>query len=128
MYGTASTSIRLSVVLFYFRIFPTRTVRRASYVLAAVCIAWFVASEALSLALCTPVAYTWDRSIKGGKCIGVSPVKIISGAVNVAIDAFTVTLPIHEVVKLNMSRKKKLLVSGVFLIGGMYVHFTPRNI
>ncbi|KAI8948657.1 hypothetical protein F4801DRAFT_441755 [Xylaria longipes] len=118
LYGIGSTSIRLSVIIFYFRIFPTKTVRRGGYILAAVCLAWFVSIEALNLATCKPIAYMWDRSIKG-RCISAPEGVIIPGAANVIIDAVTVTLPIREVKKLNLSREKKLVVFGVFLIGGI---------
>ncbi|KAI1748158.1 hypothetical protein F4782DRAFT_385209 [Xylaria castorea] len=118
LYGTASTSIRLSVIIFYFRIFPTTIVRRGGYILAAVCVAWFVAIEALNLATCKPIEYMWNRSIEG-HCINAPEGVIILGAANVIIDAVTVTLPIHEVMKLNLSREKKLVIFGVFLIGGI---------
>ncbi|KAI0552407.1 hypothetical protein F4679DRAFT_88309 [Xylaria curta] len=118
LYGTASTSIRLSVIIFYFRIFPTTIVRRGGYILAVVCVAWFVAIEALNLATCKPIEFMWNRSIKG-HCISAPEGVIILGAVNVIIDLVTVTLPIHEVMKLNLSREKKLVIFGVFLIGGI---------
>ncbi|KAI8632860.1 hypothetical protein F5Y19DRAFT_332140 [Xylariaceae sp. FL1651] len=119
LYGTGSTSIRLAVIIFYFRIFPTQAVRRGGYVLGSICVAWFVAVEALNLATCTPVAYTWDRTIKGGHCISAPSAVIIIGAINVVIDAVTVGLPIHEVFKLHLSRQKKIIIFSIFLIGGI---------
>ncbi|KAH8163457.1 hypothetical protein CIB48_g4790 [Xylaria polymorpha] len=118
LYGTGSTSIRLSVIIFYFRIFPTKIVRRGGYILAAACISWFVAIEALNLATCKPIEFMWDRSLNG-HCISAPEGVIILGAANVVIDAVTVILPIHEVLKLNLSREKKLVIFGVFLIGGI---------
>jgi hypothetical protein len=115
------TSIRLAAVVFYFRIFPTKAVRRGGYILAAICISWFVAAEVLNLATCKPVAYTWDRTIGGGHCISAPAAVVTIGAVNVLIDVFTVGLPIHEVFKLDLSKRKKFLVYFIFLIGGMWV-------
>ncbi|KAJ2988017.1 hypothetical protein NUW58_g4196 [Xylaria curta] len=119
LYGTASTSIRLSVIIFYFRIFPTKIVRRGGYILAVTCIAWFIAIEVLNLATCKPIAYMWDKTIEGGICISAPEGVIVPGAFNVVIDAVTVGLPIHEVIKLNLSREKKWIIFGVFLIGGI---------
>ncbi|KAI1122429.1 hypothetical protein F5Y10DRAFT_75871 [Nemania abortiva] len=119
LYGTGSTSIRLSVIIFYFRIFPTAIVRRGGFILAGTCLAWFVAIEALNLATCKPIAFMWDRTIKDGHCISAPAGVIVLGAFNVAIDAVTVGLPIHEVIKLNLSREKKYVIFGVFLIGGI---------
>ncbi|KAI1178913.1 hypothetical protein F4777DRAFT_40265 [Nemania sp. FL0916] len=118
LYGLGSTSIRLSVIIFYFRIFPTSAVRRGGYLLAGTCITWFIAIEALNLATCKPISYMWDRSIKGS-CINAPSGVIVLGAFNVVIDIITVALPIHEVLKLNLSREKKLVIFGVFLIGGI---------
>ncbi|KAI0453361.1 hypothetical protein F5B21DRAFT_287360 [Xylaria acuta] len=118
LYGTGSTSIRLSVIAFYFRIFPTKIIRRGGYILAAVCLAWFVAIEALNLATCKPIEYTWNPSIKG-HCISAPEGVIILGTASVIINAVTVTLPIHEVMKLSLSREKKLVIFAVFLIGGI---------
>ncbi|GAP90160.1 putative integral membrane protein [Rosellinia necatrix] len=119
LYGVGSTSIRLSVIIFYFRIFPTKIVRRGGYIIATICLLWFVAIEGLNLATCTPIAKMWDWSITEGKCISAPAGVIVPGAFNVVIDAVTVALPIHEVQKLHLSREKKLVIFGVFLIGGI---------
>ncbi|KAI1190762.1 hypothetical protein F5B17DRAFT_427238 [Nemania serpens] len=119
LYGAGSTSVRLSVIIFYFRIFPTNAVRRGGYILVGICAAWFVAIEALNLATCTPIAYMWDQTIPGGHCITAPEGVIVLGALNVIIDAVTVALPIHEVLKLNLSREKKVIIFGIFLIGGI---------
>ncbi|KAI1427070.1 hypothetical protein F5Y12DRAFT_195682 [Xylaria sp. FL1777] len=119
LYGTALTSIRLSVLIFYFRTFPTPIVRRGGYILAAICLAWFIATEGLSLGLCKPIPYRWDPAIQGGHCLSASAGIIVLGATNVVIDAVTVGLPIHEVMKLNLSREKKCLVFSIFCIGGI---------
>lgn len=53
---------------------------------------------------------------------------MVPGAFNVALDAAAVGLPVYEVMKLNLSRKKKLVVFGVFLIGGLYVMCDPVSL
>lgn len=121
LYGTASTSIRLSVIIFFLRIFPTQIVKRGAYVLTLLCIAWFIAVEGLYLGMCQPIAYMWDNSIKGGKCLDAKLGIIIPATFNVIIDAATVLLPIREVIKLHLSREKKLFIVGIFCIGGLCV-------
>jgi hypothetical protein len=80
---------------------------------------WFIAIEALNFAVCTPIAYTWDRTIEGGHCIVATSAVIVIGAANVAIDAATVCLPIRDVIGLQLPRQKKIVVFGIFAIGGM---------
>ncbi|KAI1289074.1 hypothetical protein F5Y03DRAFT_64217 [Xylaria venustula] len=119
LYGAGLTGLRLSVILFYFRTFPTLVIRRGGYILATACVAWFITVEALSLSLCRPIPYRWDRSISGGRCLTAPAGIVVPGAFNVVIDAATVALPIHEVTKLNSSREKKLFIYGIFGIGGL---------
>ncbi|KAJ3578504.1 hypothetical protein NPX13_g2060 [Xylaria arbuscula] len=119
LYGTASTSIRLSVIIFFLRIFPTPIVKRGAYALTVLCIAWFITVEGLYLGMCRPIAYMWDSSIKGGTCLDVKWGIIIPAIFNVIIDAATVLLPIREVMKLHLSKEKKLFIIGIFCIGGL---------
>ncbi|RWA10070.1 hypothetical protein EKO27_g5023 [Xylaria grammica] len=119
LYGIGSTMIRLSVILFYFRVFPTKIVRRGGYILAATCIIWFITIEVLNVTQCKPIAFLWNRAINGGHCISSTVGFIVPGALNVVIDAVTVGLPIHEVIKLNLSREKKCCIFGIFCIGGI---------
>ncbi|KAI0972111.1 hypothetical protein F4678DRAFT_68801 [Xylaria arbuscula] len=119
LYGAGLTGLRLSVILFYFRTFPTLLIRRGGYILATACIAWFITVEVLSLTLCRPIAYRWDQSISGGRCLTAPAGIIAPSTFNVMIDAATVGLPIHEVTKLNLSREKKFFIYGIFGIGGL---------
>ncbi len=127
LYGTGLTSIRLSVIIFCLRVFPTPIIRRGGYILAAACIAWFITLEGLNLALCKPIAYMWDQTIPGGHCVSSPASVIVPGAFNVVIDAATVGLPIYEVMKLKLSKEKKCSIIGIFSIGGMCVTLLPRT-
>ncbi|KAI0424826.1 hypothetical protein F5Y09DRAFT_126161 [Xylaria sp. FL1042] len=117
LYGTGLTSIRLSVIVFYFRTFPTAIVRRGGYILAAASIAWFITIEVLNLALCRPIPSLWDPTVPGHHCLSAPASIIVPGAFNVVIDAATVGLPIYEIMKLNLSREKRNFVFGILCIG-----------
>ncbi|KAK5632336.1 hypothetical protein RRF57_008050 [Xylaria bambusicola] len=118
-YGTALTSIRLSVIIFIFRIFPTNIVKRGGYILIIVCVAWFIAVEGLNLGICQPIAYMWDHSIRGGQCLETKLGIVIPAAFNVVIDVAIVVLPVYEVMKLRLSTAKISFVIGIFCIGGL---------
>ncbi|KAI0402488.1 hypothetical protein F4802DRAFT_370572 [Xylaria palmicola] len=119
LYGTALTSIRLSVLLFYLRVFPTAIVRRGGYVLATASIAWFITTEVFNLARCKPITYMWNQSIADGRCVSAAAGIIVPAAFNVVVDACTVTLPVREVVKLKLWTEKRRKMIGVFVIGGI---------
>ncbi|KAI1816134.1 hypothetical protein GGS20DRAFT_575689 [Poronia punctata] len=121
LYGMVLTCIRLAVILFYLRIFPTKTVRRGGYILAFLCVAWFVAIEGLNLARCTPVAFKWNRTIEGGRCISVQGGVIAVDVISLVMNGITVCLPIREVFKMDVSGRRKFAISCIFLIGGVTI-------
>ncbi|KAJ4253407.1 hypothetical protein NW762_010565 [Fusarium torreyae] len=63
---------------------------------------------------CDPVAFGWDKSIKGGTC---APVKVMSdlgyftSAYSAFLDAFFALYPIPFIMRLNMPLKNRVLVS-----------------
>ncbi|KAI0162104.1 hypothetical protein GGR57DRAFT_453141 [Xylariaceae sp. FL1272] len=119
LYGFSITTLRLSVIIFYFRIFPTRTLRRTGFALIIICMAWFITIEGVNLANCTPISYNWDKTIKAGHCISSAAAIIVITATNVLIDAVTVGLPVHEVLKLRLSKQKKHIILCIFLVAGL---------
>ncbi|KAI1328683.1 hypothetical protein F5Y16DRAFT_368369 [Xylariaceae sp. FL0255] len=120
LYGLSSTTIRLAVIILYFRLFPTEMVKIGGYLLAVVCILWFCAVEIFTLTTCRPAAYLWDKTIPGGQCLDLASATaatITIVASNVAIDAFTVSLPIREIMKLRLSRYSQYIVWSIVSIG-----------
>lgn len=43
IYGFSSPAIKLSLLIFYWRVFPTRLIRNGVYFLSFCCIGWFIA-------------------------------------------------------------------------------------
>ncbi|KAH9885016.1 hypothetical protein F4778DRAFT_761651 [Xylariomycetidae sp. FL2044] len=122
IYGFASFGIRLAVLVFYGRIFPTRLVRWGSRAVGGVCAAWLVAVEVLLLAQCQPIARVWDHGLKDGHCIDL-PVSltVAIAVVNCFNDAAILLLPLREVLGLNMSKSRRYSIGGVFSLGAIAV-------
>ncbi|KAI0551139.1 hypothetical protein F4679DRAFT_182280 [Xylaria curta] len=118
LYATASFAVKLAVIGFYFRIFPTRATRWGCYVLAAICAVWFLVAVIVSFAACRHLGSGWDPTING-YCIDATNYPIALGALNVFVDFATVALPIYEVLKLRLAKRKKYTVAGIFVIGGI---------
>lgn len=113
IYGISSTITRMSVLFFYWRLFPTKTVRRGCIILGVTCILWAVCVEIVTVTVCYPV-------YGSSHCFPTTVNYVVSGALNTAIDAATVVLPIRDVLQLHVSKKKKYTIVGIFLMGGMY--------
>ncbi|KAI1277328.1 hypothetical protein F5Y07DRAFT_407791 [Xylaria sp. FL0933] len=68
--------------------------------------------------LCTPVQFNWDKSIPGGVCNQSVPF-LVSGIINLIIDAFVVVLPMPMLFKLQLPLAKKLGVAVMFSLGAV---------
>ncbi|KAK2805858.1 hypothetical protein FQN51_008632 [Onygenales sp. PD_10] len=90
--------IKLSILMFYRRIFGTN---------------WTI-----------PPSYYWTQyeNPAGGVCVfDLYPFYIGNAAVNVVTDGLILMVPIPLVWKLQMRTTKKLMVSGLFLLGGLFL-------
>lgn len=69
-----------------------------------------------------PRSRIWDNSVHG-TCINESALLNTSGFFNTITDYIILVLPIHSVLRLQLSRTKKMLVVLVFTFGLWYVSF-----
>lgn len=119
-FAFANTTIKLSVLCFYHRIFPFRKVTIIASLLGAFIIAWCITYLALIVFNCRPIQYFWDKSIPGGKCIGDGFLEsYLLGAGNVVTDIAVLALPIPWLVRLKLGQGKKLALIATFVIGSL---------
>lgn len=75
----------------------------------------------VNLTVCAPIAYYYDRTIPGGSCKN----QVISGTANAALsfvgDIAILILPLPMIWTLQMNIRRKLAVTGIFLLGSLYV-------
>ena len=71
--------------------------------------------------ICRPFAYAWDKTIDGGQCGDTTKYYLAIGIVNMIIDLSIVLLPMPILWKLQMPTNKKLAVSGILMLGLLYV-------
>ena len=109
---------KVSILLFYFRIFPTRKFRRIVIVYLIVLFSYMIATFTPTAFLCSPVSYYWDKSIDG-KCLNEELYIQLTGGGNMVIDVFILILPMPMVWKLQVSRPQKLVLSGIFALGAL---------
>ena len=67
---------------------------------------------------CTPRSKIWD-AMTPGRCVNINAAFIATAAVNVVSDFLILTLPVCNVWNLQMSVKSKIVISCVFLFGGL---------
>ncbi|KAL8776838.1 MAG: hypothetical protein Q9194_002903 [Teloschistes cf. exilis] len=120
MYGAAITLIKISILLFYRRIFTTPQFRRRTEIVGALVIAWLLVNNLMAAFQCSPIRKAW-LPLTPGKCL--QPLNLIVGfqAGNTTLDIVILALPIYAVSKLQMSLAKKISVLAIFLLGGLSV-------
>jgi hypothetical protein len=113
--------IKLSVLLFYRRIFG---MTYPIWFCVFLTIGYFLSGTIAFLACCRPVSYFWTQFAErsGGKCVfNLYPFYVSHAAINVATDGIILLVPIPIVWKLQMRWTQKLMLSGIFLVGGLCV-------
>jgi hypothetical protein len=119
IYVVAIPLIKLSIILFYRRIFGMNWVM---WICAFLTVGYWFSCTIAFLVCCRPLSYYWTqyRDPGGGKCIfNLYPFYIGNAAANVATDGIILMVPIPLVWKLQMRTAQKVLVSGIFLLGGL---------
>lgn len=91
-------------------------------------IAFFSLGSGISMVLanifaCSPIkkAWAWETAAAGDHCISVLNVAIAYSALSLVVDLAIVTVPIPLIWGLNTSRRTKVAVSGMILLGSLSV-------
>ena len=128
VYDISITLIRLSVVLFYYRIFgKDRWFKIALWITSAILIAWFIALTVLAVFQCSPVARQWDYSIPG-HCFSLYGTFVGVTISNVFVDVLLLVLPLPMLWKLQIKLKKKIALIANFMLGYRCVVMIKRKI
>ena len=120
LYTLSLVAIKISILQLYRSIFPGRGFIITTNVVGAGVIAWGIAVILVSIFQCNPVRGEWDLTVPA-TCISLEHFYIGNAVPNIVMDAIILALPIQNVWALQMSLRQKYVVSGLFLLGGLYV-------
>jgi hypothetical protein len=112
---------KISVCLFFLRIFPSRTFRIYAWcVIALNGIVGFVFLF-VDMFQCRPVSAAWKgwAAESPARCIDLPAAVYANGFVNIVLDVIMISLPIYEVMKLKLSIWKKVNAAAMFGTGFM---------
>jgi len=119
----AQFSCKMSILLFYQRIFfISDRYRRVSLGLMIFTIAWFLAVILVALCICRPSHQFWDNSgLSVDRCVHWQSFLYTMLIVDTFIDMFILVLPIRTASKLQLPRKTRIAVAGIFALGSFVV-------
>lgn len=80
------------------------------------------ATVIMLLTMCRPTSYFWTQygpDAPQGTCANTADASLSIGCINLALDFYLLAIPIPQILKLNMSRRRKFVLCGLILVGGM---------
>ncbi|KAB8239782.1 uncharacterized protein BDW43DRAFT_296118 [Aspergillus alliaceus] len=119
LYGPIIFITKLSILLLFLRVFAP-SVKGVTYFFIQLLI-WFnfffyFADTILKIFECTPRSRIWDADVSG-HCININGPILVASIFNVVSDFLILFLPIVCVWRLQMTLKKKMCTSAVFVAG-----------
>ena len=75
----------------------------------------------ISIFQCRPITKFWDVTIAHGKCVNTRDDLLATLVVDFAIGVGILVTPMPYIWNLHQSRSNKVIISGMFLLGGLLV-------
>ncbi|UNI23963.1 hypothetical protein JDV02_009748 [Purpureocillium takamizusanense] len=123
MYIALMAMVKLALSLFYLAIFPGAGVRRMLWATAAFQVVFGLAFVIKDAVQCTKPDFYWKRfdldSDPRGTCINVHASGWVNAVLGVAIDIWLLAIPIFQLRKLQLERRKKVVAGIMFLTGAL---------
>jgi hypothetical protein len=119
LYLTALPLVKISILLFYLRIFPQKWFRYACFATMAACVGYGIAFLLVSVFQCRPIDLAWNHwdGEHEGVCNNINAQGWTSAALNVVLDVVVLGLPMPVIAKLELNKRKKALVLLMFSTG-----------
>lgn len=118
MYNLSLTVTKISILVQYLRLFPTRRFRIVCYVVLGIVTAYGVWTLFGNIFICTPVEFFWNKSLPNGSCLNQFTVWFTNAGVNIVQDFVILVLPMPVLRSLSIPKGQKRALMVVFALGG----------
>ncbi|VUC31378.1 unnamed protein product [Clonostachys rosea] len=117
----AVSLVKLAIMSFYWTLFSVGGAAHRWIIIGttACCVVWCIAFTFLVIFQCHPVDALWVHLGVEEYCIQSPHLLVACEISNLFIDVLILCIPMFAVRRLNLSRKNRWSVSGIFLIGAM---------
>jgi len=122
-YFTSLTLIKLCLLLFYLRIFPSDTVRRLLWCTLVFTALYGVTFFFLAIFQCTPVRFFWLHwdGEHEGTCLNLSAIGWANAAFSIVLDFGMLAIPLSQLRTLTLLHWKKKIGAGLMFFVGTFV-------
>ncbi|KAF2802468.1 uncharacterized protein BDZ99DRAFT_337144, partial [Mytilinidion resinicola] len=115
-YFVGTCFVKVSILLFYLRLNPDKTFRRVAFAIMTFDVVYSFVSIVVATFGCTPIAGGWDLLIKSS-CVNKKAYYYVAAVCNIVTDFATLGLPVRMCLRLNVSRRQRWLLLGLFGVG-----------
>jgi hypothetical protein len=113
----ATTAFKLSVLFLYIRIMSWPILKRLSYTIMGLSMAYCISFMAVFLTTCTPdISQLWNPR-PDGHCRDLNIGQLGSVSTNLGLDVLIIALPMPFLWRLQMPRRNKIVVTLAFSLG-----------
>ncbi|KAF4119510.1 CFEM domain [Geosmithia morbida] len=119
LYFFQTTLVKLSIISFYMRIFPTPQTRRILWATFTFTSLWGLAFVLAAIFSCWPIAVFWKKwdGMHPGTCINTNAMAWANASTNISLDVWILAVPMWELRRLQLHWKKKIGVGFMFSLG-----------
>lgn len=125
LYGIMMLLLKTSILLQYRRVFTpmkkSDLMFWGNYLIIAIISVYYLAITFLVAFQCSPIKKAWNHLLPGGHCVTNENINISSGYFNAITDFAILLLPYKVIWNLQMPLQRKAAVSGIFLVGLLWV-------
>lgn len=123
LYFAQVTLLKLAMLFFYLRIFPSPGVRRLLWGTIITNTVFGISFVVAAVFQCKPISYfwhVWDGEHQG-RCLNQNAIGWSNAAISIALDIWMLAIPLYQIRRLNLNWKRKIAVGAMFLVGSLYV-------
>ncbi|MCJ1285178.1 hypothetical protein MMC26_004516 [Xylographa opegraphella] len=120
-YWSIIAACMVSVLFLYRRIFITPSFRLISLLLVIWSALWWVSGTLVEIFFISPIPSYWDPTVSGKWLVNYDAFWFAAMVLELVTELTILSLPIRQISKLQLSRKKKVLLSFIFLLGGFVI-------
>lgn len=126
LYNPILALVKSSVLIFLSRLFGQKDwIRRFLLWLNVANISQMVAVFFAITLQCLPIAFNWDPTIRGGRCVDRRVLFISTAVFNIVTDLLILGLPLWVFSSLKIPKRTKIALLFVFLLGFLYASPQP---
>jgi hypothetical protein len=119
LYFTQLTLLKLTLLFFYIRVFPSKPVQRLLWGTIIFCVLWGLTFVILAIFQCHPISYFWTHwdGLHEGHCLDINAITASNAGISIALDLWILGIPLWQLWGLKMHWKKKVGVALMFCVG-----------